>query len=253
MKSLKPALVMIVVFTAWEGFVRVMGISDFILPPPSRILVEMWESRTDLLRQSVPTIVEIWAGFFVACAVGFLLAIPIAYSRFIEETIFPILVSFQVIPKVALAPLFLIWLGFGIVPKITVAALISFFPIVVNTVRGLRSVEQEMVQWMRTLGATRREIFFKLSLPWALPYIMAALKVSIALAAVGAIVGEFIGTDRGIGYVLIRATSELKTDLVFAALITLSVIGIISYGIVSAVERWLVPWQEALEGAPETM
>lgn len=251
--NLKPAVVVIVVLSAWEGLVAVRDIPDFILPPPSSILVEMWEIRTELLRQTVPTIVEIWTGFFIACAAGFLLAIPIAYSRFLEETISPILVSFQVVPKVALAPLFLIWLGFGIVPKITVAALIAFFPIVVNTVKGLRSVEQEMVQWMRTLGASEREIFFKLSLPWALPYIFAALKVSIGLAVVGAIVGEFIGTDRGLGYIIMRSTSGLNTDQIFAALITISVIGIISYWIITAVERWLLSWQESVEAAPETM
>jgi NitT/TauT family transport system permease protein len=213
----------------------------------------MWAIREQLLRESIPTTIEIWLGFFIAFGAGFLIAIPIAYSRLVEETVFPILVAFQVVPKVALAPLFLIWLGFGMVPKVAVAALIAFFPIVVNTVTGLRSVEQEMVQWMRTLGAKPWEIFFRLSLPWALPYIMAALKVSIGLAVVGAVVGEFIGTDRGLGYIILRSTSELNTPVLFGALITISLIGIISYAIVTAVEKVLLSWQTAAEAAPETM
>ena len=251
--KLKPLGVSLLFLLAWEGAVVVFDIKEFLRPPPSTILQEMWADRSELVRQSVPTLTEIWLGFLLAFGVGFLLAIPIAYSRFVEESIFPILVSFQVVPKVALAPLFLVWLGFGMTPKVMVAALIAFFPIIVNTVKGLRSVEPEMVQWMKSLGAKPWEIFFKLSLPWALPYIFAALKISIGLAVVGAIVGEFIGTDNGLGYIILRSTANLDTTSMFAALIVVSLLGIVSYALVSLAEKWLMSWQVEGEAAPETM
>lgn len=245
------AVTLVLIF--WEVGVRALGIPKYLLPPLSTILVEMWDIRVQLLSQTVPTLVEIAAGYGIALSLGFLLAIPIAYSRVVEEAVFPMLVTIQVIPKIALAPLFLVWLGFGLSPKIAVAALIAFFPIVVNTVKGLRSVEQEMVQWMRSLGAKPWEIFLKLSLPWALPYILAAMKVSIGLATVGAITGEFIGTDGGLGYVILRGMVNVDTAQMFAGLISVSILGILLYTMVAVLERWLLSWQASVEAPPETM
>jgi NitT/TauT family transport system permease protein len=250
--KLKPLIALLAFLVAWELVVRAFSIREFVLPPPTTILRTMWEHRAQLLQQSVPTLIEIWIGFAIAAAVGFLVAIPITYSKTVEETLFPILVGLQVVPTICLAPLFLIWLGFGMVTKIAIAALIAFFPVVVNTTKGLRSVEPEMVQWMRSLGARRRALFFKLALPSAMPYVMTALKVAITLAVVGAVVGELVGTDQGLGYVILRSTSELDTPLLFAVILTISLIGIGSYALVGVVERVLLSWQVAAEAGPET-
>jgi NitT/TauT family transport system permease protein len=152
-----------------------------------------------------------------------------------------------------LAPLFLIWFGFGLAPKVVIAALIAFFPIVINTARGLSSVEPELVQYMRSLGATWREIFFKISLPWALPYIFASFKISITLAVVGAVVGEFVSSDSGLGYVISYANVSLDTDVMFAGIFVLSALGMLLFLVVVLMERLFLSWQTAVEGTPETM
>jgi NitT/TauT family transport system permease protein len=157
------------------------------------------------------------------------------------------------VPKIALAPLFLIWFGVGLLPKVVIAALIAFFPIVINTAKGLTSVEPELVQFMRSLGASWREIFFKISLPWALPYIFASFKISITLAVVGAVVGEFIASDVGLGYVINYANITLETEVMFAGLMLLSAVGILLFLVVVAAERYFMSWQVSVETPPETL
>jgi NitT/TauT family transport system permease protein len=192
-------------------------------------------------------------GFGIAAVSGFVIAVGIAYSRWINELTYPFLVSAQVVPKIALAPLFLIWFGVGLLPKVIIAALIAFFPIVINTAKGLTSVEPELVQFMRSLGASWREIFFKISLPWALPYIFAAYKISITLAVVGAVVGEFIASDVGLGYVVNYANITLETDVMFAGLVLLSAVGIVLFLAIVLLERYFLSWQSAVETPPETL
>ena len=152
----------------------------------------------------------------------------------------------------ALAPLFLIWFGFGLTPKVVIAALIAFFPIVINTARGLQSVDIELTQYMKSLGATWTEVFFKISLPWALPYIFASFKIAITLAVVGAVVGEFVASDRGLGYVISYANIQLDTELMFAGIFVLSALGVLFFLAVVAAEHALMSWQAAIEGTPET-
>ena len=159
----------------------------------------------------------------------------------------------QVLPKVALAPLFLIWFGFGLTPKVVIAALIAFFPIVINTARGLNSVEKELVQYMNSLGASWWEIFFKISLPWALPYIFASFRIAITLAVVGAVVGEFISSDSGLGYVISYANTSLDTDVMFAGIFALSGLGVLLFLLVVLLERMALSWQASVEAGPETM
>lgn len=247
-----PLIALVGSFLIWEGVVKVFHTKPFVLPDPITVLTQTWDVRGELLRQSVPTLEEIWLGFLIAVAAGLLLAIPIAYSQLVESSVLPILVAIQVTPTVALAPLFLIWLGFGMTPKIAVAALVAFFPVVVNTTRGLNAGEPEMVQWMRSLGARPWEIFFKLSIRWAMPYIMAALKVAITLAAVGALIGEFIGTDRGLGYMILRATTNLDTPVLYGVLLWVCFLGIAAYGLIAGLERVALSWQRAAEGAAQT-
>jgi NitT/TauT family transport system permease protein len=251
-QRLGPVIALVGSFLIWEGVVEVFHTKPFILPGPITVVTNTWDVRSELLHQAVPTLEEIWLGFAIAVAGGLLIAIPIAFSPLVEAAVLPILVAIQVTPTVCLAPLFLIWLGFGMTPKIAVAALVAFFPVVVNTTRGLRAGEPEMVQWMRSLGARPWEIFFKLKIRWAMPYIMTALKVAITLAAVGALIGEFIGTDRGLGYVILRSTTNLDTPVLYGTLLFICFLGILAYGLIALLERVALSWQRAAEAAPRT-
>ncbi|MFI4997141.1 MAG: ABC transporter permease [Hyphomicrobiales bacterium] len=237
----------------WEVVVRLLAIKPVILPPPTLIFAAMVKHWAYLAKNTWPTFVAITGGFLFAAIFGFVAAVGIAYSRWISEVTYPFLVAAQVLPKVALAPLFLIWFGFGLTPKIVIAALIAFFPIVINTARGLTSVEPELLQYMRSLGASWSEIFFKVSLPWALPYIFASFRISITLAVVGAVVGEFVASDTGLGYAISYANISLDTDVMFAGIFVLSALGVALFLAVVGVERLVLSWQEAVEGTPQTM
>jgi NitT/TauT family transport system permease protein len=245
--------VFVAFFVAWEVLVHAVGMKAVILPPPSTAFATMWAKRAYLLQHTWPTVIAIGVGFLIAAVSGFAIAIAIAYSRRINEVTYPFLVAAQVVPKIALAPLFLIWFGVGLLPKVIIAALIAFFPIVINTAKGLTSVEPELIQFMRSLGASWREIFFKISLPWALPYIFAAFKISITLAVVGAVVGEFIASDVGLGYVINYANITLETEVMFAGLLLLSAVGILLFLVIVLLERYIMSWQAAVETPPETL
>jgi NitT/TauT family transport system permease protein len=240
-------------FVIWEIFVDAFHVKPVILPAPSVIFVSMAKHWSYLLANTWPTLFAVTGGFAAAAVFGFVVAIGIAYSRWVSEVTYPFLVAAQVLPKVALAPLFLIWFGFGLTPKIVIAALIAFFPIVINTARGLSSVEPELIQYMRSLGANWREVFFKISLPWALPYVFASFRISIGLAVVGAVVGEFISSDNGLGYVISYANASLDTDVMFAGLLVLSALGVALFLVIVLIERMVLSWQIAVERAPETM
>jgi NitT/TauT family transport system permease protein len=245
--------VFVAFFVVWELLVHVFGMKAVILPPPSTTFATMWAKRAYLLQHTWPTVVAVGVGFLIAAVSGFAIAVAIAYSRRINEITYPFLVAAQVVPKIALAPLFLIWFGVGLLPKVIIAALIAFFPIVINTAKGLTSVEPELIQFMRSLGASWREIFFKISLPWALPYIFAAFKISITLAVVGAVVGEFIASDVGLGYVVNYANITLETEVMFAGLLVLSAVGILLFLVIVLLERYIMSWQAAIETPPETL
>lgn len=248
------AMVFIVFFAAWEVLVHLLQIKPVILPPPSRIAVSAWENRELLLVNTWPTFVAITLGFLYAVATGFVIAIGIAYSRIIRELTYPFLVAAQILPKIAFAPLFLIWFGFGLTPKIVIAALIAFFPVVINTAKGLTSVDKELLQYMDLLGASGWEKFTKISLPWAMPYFFAALKISITLAIVGAVVGEFVAAGEGLGYIINASNISLDTELMFAAIVCMSVLGILLFLVIVAAERLIVVnAQDDASGASATM
>jgi NitT/TauT family transport system permease protein len=242
-----PWIAAIVIVVLWDLSVRVFAIPAYLIPAPLAVLNEMSVRRAELLNASLWTSLEIWAGFALAVAVGLLLGIQIAYSRALEASVLPLVVVLQVIPKVAVAPIFLIWLGYGLSPKILVACLIAFFPVLINTIKGLRTVDHELTQWIGTLGASHLQLFTKLALPWSLPYVFASMKVAITFAVVGAIVGEFVGSDRGLGFLILTSTNVLDTKLTFAALAVLSLIGMLSYWVVVAAERLFVPWERSIE------
>jgi NitT/TauT family transport system permease protein len=244
--------VFIAFFVAWEILVDVLGVKPVILPPPSLIFVSIWKNRSYLMLHTWPTFLAVGGGFLFAAIAGFAIAVGIAYSRWVSEVTYPFLVAAQVLPKIALAPLFLIWFGFGLTPKVVIAALIAFFPIVINTARGLQSVDIELVQYMKSLGADWHEIFFKISLPWSLPYVFASFKIAMTLAVVGAVVGEFVASDKGLGYVISYANISLDTELMFAGIFVLSALGVAFFLAVVVVEQLMLTWQVAIEELPQT-
>jgi NitT/TauT family transport system permease protein len=240
-------------FAVWELLVRALGVKSVILPPPSKVFEVAWANRELLATNTWPTFVAVGLGFLYAVVAGFIIAIGIAFSKAVREVTYPFLVVAQILPKIAFAPLFLVWFGFGLTPKIVIAALIAFFPIVINMSKGLTSVDIELLQYMDSLGASRTEKFFKISLPWALPYIFAALKISMTLAIVGAVVGEFVAAGEGLGYVINSANIALDTELMFAAIVILSVLGVFLYLLVILAELFLMRGQPSVEGAATTM
>jgi NitT/TauT family transport system permease protein len=242
-----PWIAALLIVILWDLSVRLFSIPAYLIPAPLAVIKEIGVRHVELLNASIWTTIEIWAGFALAVLVGLVLGVQIAYSRALEASVLPLVVVLQVIPKVAVAPIFLMWLGYGLSPKILVACLIAFFPVLINTIKGLRTVDPELTQWIGTLGASPVKLFTKLALPWSLPYVFASMKVAITFAVVGAIVGEFVGSDRGLGFLILTSTNVLDTKLTFAALTVLSIIGMVSYWLVVAAERLLVPWERSIE------
>jgi NitT/TauT family transport system permease protein len=226
-----------------EVLVNVADIKAYILPAPSLVFVELFDQAGNIFDHTLVTAWEVILGFTLSVIVGIPIGVGIYYSKFLERIFYPFLVASQTIPKIAIAPLLVIWFGFGLAPKILVSFLIAFFPIVISTVVGLKETQPEMVYLVRSMGATRLQTFFKINLPTALPNIFGGLKVAITLAVVGAVVGEFIAADEGLGYLLVVANGYLDTPLMFAGIIALSGMGILFFLLIEILERILVPWR----------
>lgn len=250
-----PVLVMVGLVAAWEGASRVFGIPTFLLPPPSVIAASMHTHADLLLKESVVTSVEIGLGFLLSIIVGIPLALAIFLWQPFARAVYPLLVASQAVPKVAVAPLFLVWFGFGLLPKVLIAFLIAFFPVVINTAIGLASIEREKVYLAQSMGLGPISTFFKIRLPNALPSIFAGLKISITLAVVGAVVGEFVGGQGGLGHLLLVANGSMDTPLLFAGLVALTILGVAFFGAIAIVERMLLPPHAigAATGARESM
>jgi NitT/TauT family transport system permease protein len=230
------------VFALWEIAVRALSIPDYILPSPSVIVTKIVVSWQLLLWNAFVTFEEILLGFGLSVLVAVPLAIAVVYSGIFERVAFPFMVSLQTIPKVALAPILVMWLGYGIMPKVMVAFLISFFPIVISSVIGMRSAEREMIYLVQSMGASELTTFLKIRLPKALPSIFGGLKVGIGQAVVGATVGEFIAAESGLGYLQLISQVRLDTPLLFAAVVVLSLLGVFLFNVVGWVERLALPW-----------
>ena len=244
-------LVFAALFVAWEVAVRALGIKEYLLPPPSRVWAEAVKRIDPVMASVWVTTHEIVAGYLLAVAVSIPLALWIAYSRFMEEAVYPVIVFLQIIPKIAVAPLFIIWFGFGFTPKLLVVFLLSFFPIVVASIAGFKSVDPDIMDFARTTGAGPWRLFTKIRLPQALPQIFTGLKVGAALAATAAVVAEFVASDKGLGYLLLQYNGQLETPMVFAVIILLSVIGLIVYYVVELLERFTIPWHVSRRQAAE--
>jgi len=227
---------------AWELASRVLRIPRFIMPAPSEIAVEAWEWRYRFIGHSWVTLYETLGGFALSIVVGVPLATLIVYSPWMRRALYPLIVLLQAVPKIAVAPVLLLVIGYGEIPKMIVAFLVAFFPIVVDTATGLAATPPELLELSRSYRASAFKTFVKVRFPMALPFFFSGLKVAITLAVIGAVVGEFIGSDKGLGYVILSATSYWKTELAFASMILLSLIAIVLFGAVCLVERLVCPW-----------
>ena len=239
---LKPFIFMAALVLFWDVAIRVLKIPPYQIPAPKDVILTLWQEWPMLLREAWPTTVATIWGFLLSAAFGIPMAMLIAGSRTVESYVYPLLVFSQSIPKIAIAPLFVVWFGFGMVPKVLSAFMLGFFPVVVSAVQGFKSVEPDMLDLARAMEARRWQIFRMVSLPHAMPSIFAGLKVSITLAVVGAVVGEFVGSNYGIGFVLQRSIGNFELPTMFAALVVLSLIGVVLFWVLDVIERLAVPW-----------
>jgi NitT/TauT family transport system permease protein len=246
---LSPILVTALLLVIWEVAADLFNIPTYLFPAPSVIMRAGIDNAPLLLREAWITSVEIMLGYLLSIVVGIPLALGIFHWPLFAKSVYPLLVSSQAMPKVAIAPLFVVWFGFGLLPKVLIAFLIAFFPIVINTVMGLSAIEHEKIFLARSMGLSGFATFRLIRFPNALPSIFAGLKISITLAVVGAVVGEFVGGDSGLGYQLMVANGNMNTPLLFAGVLALTVLGLIMFGAIELLERYALPHQERSSGA----
>ena len=236
-----PAILMhVAVIVVWYVFVTYGHVPSFIMPSPLATVATLGGRNYDWIGNTLVTTSEIFGGYFLAVAVGVAIAIVFSWSRATETAVMPLLVSLNMIPKVALGPLFIVWFSYGIFPNTIIAFSISFFPILLNTARGFREVEPELLELVRSLRSSKWQTFTKIQLPSALPYIFSGMKVGAILAVAGAIVGEFLGSSRGLGYLMLQVQVTLDTAGMFMAVILITLIGMILYGLVLGLERLVI-------------
>lgn len=239
------ATVIVCILAAWQAAVPLFGLSPFVLPTPLAIGERIVQDFPLLASNAYVTILEVLGGFSVGVLIGIPLALAIFYSKAFERAVYPLLVALQTVPKIALAPLMVLYLGYGWAPKIALAFLISFFPIVISTVVGLQSLDKALVNLVRSMGASEMQTFFKVRLPAALPSLFGGLKVAISLAVIGAIIGEYIAAERGLGYLQLQANSQYDTALNFATVVVISCVGVALYYVIDIIEKKFVYQREA--------
>ncbi len=249
MNRLGALLLFALLFAVWEGAVWLFGIKEYLLPPPSKVWMEFIKRWDVVLLNAWVTTEEMLIGYAAAVVVGIPLALSIAYSRTMEGAVYPVVVFLQIIPKIAVAPLFIIWFGFGLMPKVLIVFLLTFFPVLVAAIAGFKSTDPDIMDFARTTGASGWTLFSRIRLPQALPNIFTGLKVGAALASTAAVVGEFVASDRGLGYLLLQYNGNLDTAMVFAVIVLLSIIGLALYYAVELVERLTIPWHVSQQSA----
>jgi NitT/TauT family transport system permease protein len=237
-----PAATAVVLVVVWELAVRIFSIPQFVLPSPLSIVAQIAPWGHVVLQHSMTTLTTTLIGFGLALVAGVLLGFVIGYSRIAYLTLYPLLIGFNTIPKVALVPLMAIWFGIGTVPAVLTAFLLAFFPVAVNVAVGLATVELEMQDVLVSLGATRFEIFQKVGFPHTMPYLFASLKVAISQAFIGSVIAETVASNGGIGYVILSASSNFRVPLAFLALLALGVMGVALYGFFAVLEKRTVHW-----------
>jgi NitT/TauT family transport system permease protein len=241
---LLPLVTLAFLVVCWHVATIVFGWPRWLVPSP----VNVWDAanaqRAHLPGHTWVTLYQTLAGYALAIVTGIPVAVAIAYSRFLERTIYPVLLGLNAVPKVAIAPILVLWMGFGPGPKVVVAFLLCVFPIVISTATGLKTTPPELMELIRSLSASPAQVFFKVRFPAALPHVFVGLKVAISLAVIGAVIGEFVGADRGLGYVIIASGANVNTSLAFAAMVLLALMSIVLFYALVALERVVIPWAE---------
>jgi NitT/TauT family transport system permease protein len=242
-----PLAVTLATLVAWEAAVVALNVKTLLLPGPSVVAGVLWGRAPLLLEHMWPTFYQIVLGFLLSLVGGVLVAVLLTYSEIVRQGFYPLIVVSQIVPKVAVAPLFVVWFGLGDLSRLLLAFLIAFFPVVINTATGLTSVDDDFVRMARAYMGTRWQIFTKIRLPHALPLIFGGMKISITLAVIGVVVAEFVAAQRGIGYLIVMANGLLDTPLMMAAITALSLMGLALYGAVAGLERLVVYWHVRTE------
>jgi putative hydroxymethylpyrimidine transport system permease protein len=246
---LPPLVLLALLCGLWQvaassGFMAdVLGLESFLVPSPSEIADVLWTDRVLILQNAVPTLVEILAGFGLALAAGLGVAVLFRGSDLVRRAGYPLVVASQTIPVIVIAPILVVWFGYGIWPKLLIIALICFFPIAVNTLDGLRSTDPEAVRMMRSLDASRAQVFRRVEVPTALPSVFTGARIAAAVAVIGAVFGEWAGSEEGLGHLILQDNAQLMTARMFASVFVLSVIAIGLYAIIALLERAIVRWR----------
>jgi NitT/TauT family transport system permease protein len=255
LSQILPTAFIVLLLVVWELVTQfTSAVPEYVLPPVTDIVDRLFTDLDLLLRHTRVTLVEVVLGFVIGSAVGIALALPIAYSKIVRQTLYPLIVASQAVPKVAIAPALVAWLGLGMTPKLAVVGTMVFFPVVVTAAQGFSSVDRNLLDLLRSVDASQWQVFRQVRLPHALPPIFAGLKIGITLAVVGAVVGEWVGASEGLGYVLLQANTQLDSTLLFAAMFLLVAMGIVLFVLMELAERLLLPWREPDAGgvAPVT-
>jgi len=239
---LRPMLGILGFLLLWQVLVMAFKVPTYILPTPWRIVSDGGAQWYGLLSAAAYTVQAMLLGFASAVVLGVLIALGIAFSRTVRQVAYPLLVFLQIVPKIAVAPLFIIWFGFGLTPKVLLVFLLSFFPVVVAAMSAFSSIEPEIMDLVRSTGANRLRVFRMVQIPHALPALFGGFKIAAALAATAAVVAEFVASDRGLGYLLLQYNGNLDTPMSFAAVFVLSIMGLALYGAVELAESYTIPW-----------
>lgn len=238
----RPSLIVACAILSWQMTVVLFEIPTWKLPAPSAIAMELIEERKLFWHHFLVTLSEVIIGFAAALIAGVSLAFLVVYFRTFQRAVYPFLIASQTIPIIVMAPLLLIWVGYGITPKIIIVVLIAFFPIVINTVDGMQSVDTDMINMMRTLGAKKRQVFTKIQIPCSLPFLFSGIKIAVTYSVIGAVIGEWVGSSAGLGYLTRVSVPLFLTERSFGAVILLAVMGMLLFLTATILERILLPW-----------
>lgn len=244
-EKLVQAVFLAAVIVSWQLISVILEVPEYLFPSPYDIILAFQKYSHILFNNALLTLLEAFIGFFIAFVIGSLLALAIVKSRFLDRTVYPFIVLTQTTPKLAIAPLFIIWFGFALVSKVVVAALVAFFPIVINTVKGLKSVDRELVELFRSYGASKFDTLIRLQIPASLPHVFSGLQLAATMSVLGAVIGEFVGADKGLGYIILQSNVNLETSLMFATLLVLAAIGFFFYSAIGLIEKRLLFWHDS--------
>jgi len=242
-KNSQTILTFVTVLLIWHFGVVLLGVKEFIIPTPIAAIKTLYQAKFRWPMNFMATFYEVIGGFLISGFVGVILGIAVVWSEWLKRSILPFLVFLNSLPKIAVAALFMIWFGFGILPNFLLVFLIFFFPVVINTATGLVAVEEDLLDLVNYLHATKWQKMRKIQLPNSLPYVFSGLKIAATTAVTGAIVGEFIASDKGLGSVIVASQTTLATPVIFGSLILITVIGMVLFGFVGVMERILMPWE----------